>query len=162
MVSYDILSQLKSLVGYEVEFSDDQAIEEGMIKRFAEAIGDDNPLYHDREFAQKSPFRGIIAPPTFVFEWNHHEVLTVDEDGAHLAGVALPRQSVRAGNEYEFIQPLRPGDIITTKSRVAEVYEKQGRSGTMTFVVCESTYTNQENRLLGIQRSSLIVLTQQG
>jgi len=146
-----ILPRLKSLVGYENEFSDGQPIEEGMIKRFAEAVGDDNPLYHDREFAQKSPFRGIIAPPIFVFEWNHHEAV---------ADVTLP-QRLRAGNEYEFIQPLRPGDIITSKSRISDVYEKQGRSGTMIFIICQSTYTNQRGELLGIQRSSFIVYTTQ-
>ena len=142
-----VLARLKSLVGYENEFSDGQPIEEGMIKRFAEAIGDDNPLYHDKKFARKSPFRGIIAPPTFVFEWKHREAV---------ADVNLPGR-LRAGNEYEFIRPLRPGDVITSKSRIIDVYEKQGRSGTMVFIICESTYTNQRNELLGIQRSSFIV-----
>lgn len=118
-----------------------------MIKRFAEAIGDDNPLYHDTEFAQTSPFKGIIAPPTFVFEWNHHEAIA----DAALVG------NIRAGNEYEFFQPLRPGDIITSKSKIKDVYEKQGHSGTMIFIVCETTYTNQRDELLGIQRSSQIV-----
>ena len=153
MSDNDILLRLKSLVGYEREFSDSQPIEEGMIKRFAEAIEDDNPLYHDREFAQKSPFGGIIAPPTFVFEWNHHEALT---------DVNLPGPLIRAGNEYEFIQPLRPSDIITSKSKISDVYEKQGRSGTMIFIICESTYTNQRGELLGIQRSSFILLPSLG
>ena len=148
MSATDILSKLKSLVGYENEFSDGQPIEEGMIRRFAEAIEDDNPLYHDSEFAQKSPFGGKIAPPTFAFEWNHHEALT---------DITLPGPLIRAGNEYEFIQPLRLGDIITSKSKISDVYEKQGRSGTMIFITCESTYTNQRNELLGIQRSSFIV-----
>jgi len=142
-----LLPRLKSMVGYEKVFSDGQPIEEGMIKRFAEAIGDGNPLYHDRECAEKSQFRGIIAPPTFVFEWNHHEAV---------AEISLPER-LRAGNEYEFIRPLRPGDIITSKSRISDVYEKQGRSGTLIFIVGESTYTNQRHELLGIQRSSFVV-----
>ena len=144
--------RLKALVGYEKEFSDGQPIEEGTIKRFAEAIGDDNPLYHDKEFAQKSPFRGIIAPPTFVFEWNHHEAWH-----EAVADMDLPRR-LKAGNEFEFIQPLRPGDILTSKSRISDVYEKQGQSGTLIFITCESTYTNQRGELLAIQRSTFVVL----
>ena len=139
--------RLKALVGYEKEFSDGQPIEEGTIKRFAEAIGDDNPLYHDKKFARESPFRGIVAPPTFVFEWKHHEAV----GDMNLPGL------LRAGNEYETIRPLRPRDVITSKSRIIDVHEKQGRSGTMIFIICESTYTNQRNELLGIQRSSFIV-----
>ena len=159
MSDNDILLRLKSLVGYEREFSDSQPIEEGMIKRFAEAIEDDNPLYHDREFAQKSPFGGRIAPPTFVFEWNHHEALWADEKGTYIADYALPPRLVRAGNEYEFIQSLRPGDIITTRSKIADVYEKQRASGEiMIFVVSESTYTNQRGERLGVQQGTFIVL----
>lgn len=159
MANEDILSRLKSFIGYEEQFSDGQPIEEGMIRRFAEAIGDDNPLYHDREFAQKSPFGGIIAPPTFVFEWAHHEAVTVDEYGLYISDMPLPDHLVRGGNEYEFIQPLRPGDIITTKSKIADVYEKQSRSGgNLTFIVCQSTYINQQDEVLGVQRTSFILL----
>jgi len=35
------------------------------IKRFAQAIDDPNPLYHDEEYAKSSKFKGIIAPPLF-------------------------------------------------------------------------------------------------
>ena len=158
MADSSILAKLKSFVGYEREFCDGQPIEEGMIRRFAEAIGNDNPLYYDREFASKSPFHGIIAPPTFVFEWNHHEALWVDESGAYIADTPLPKHLVRAGNEFEFIQPLRPGDIITTKSKITDVYEKQRPSGSMIFIICESTYINQQGELLGIQRGIFVVL----
>ena len=35
------------------------------IQRFAEAIGDPNPLYQDEAAARKTRYGGIIAPPTF-------------------------------------------------------------------------------------------------
>lgn len=153
-----MLDKLKSLVGYEREFCDGQPIEEGMIRRFAEAIGDDNPIYRDKNFAEQTPSGGIVAPPTFVSEWNHHEVLTIDEHGIYLGDTRLPGRLLRAGNEYEFLHPLRQGDIITTKSKVSDVYEKKGMSGTMTFIACESTYFNQRHELSCIQRSLFIVL----
>src|SRR5271166_3798802 len=40
-------------------------VERGAIRRFAEAIGDPNPLFHDEVAARRSRFGGIIAPPTF-------------------------------------------------------------------------------------------------
>ena len=159
MADETVLAKLKSFIGYETEFTDSQPIEEGMIRRFAEAIGDGNPLYHDRDFAHKSPYKGITAPPTFVFEWNHHEALWADEKGTYIADYALPPRLVRAGNEYEFIQSLRPGDIITTRSKIADVYEKQRASGEiMIFVVSESTCTNQRGERLGVQQGTFIVL----
>ena len=40
-------------------------VERGAIRRFAEAIGDPNPLYNDEAAARKTRFGGMIAPPTF-------------------------------------------------------------------------------------------------
>ncbi|MFH1775050.1 MAG: MaoC family dehydratase N-terminal domain-containing protein [Chloroflexota bacterium] len=148
---------MKSLVGHETQFCDGQPIEEGMIARFARSVGDDNPLYHDRRLAQESPYHGVIAPLTFVFEWNHHEALNVDEGGASIAGIPLPGRLLRGSNEYEFFQSLRPGDIITTSSRIGDVYQKKGASGALVFIVCQSRYTNQQGELLGIQRATYIL-----
>lgn len=153
----ELLSRLKSLVGRETVFTDSYTVEPGMIRRFAEATGDDNPLYRDGDFAGRSRYGGIIAPPTFVFEWHHHEAFWADDKGQYLLDVTLPLRMVRAGNDFEFGRPLRPGDVITTTSRVKDVFEKTGASGRMAFVVCESRYTNQEDELLGVQRSTIII-----
>ena len=37
------------------------------ILRFAEGIGDDNPLWTDQEYAARSVHGGLIAPPSFIF-----------------------------------------------------------------------------------------------
>ncbi|WP_462185674.1 MULTISPECIES: FAS1-like dehydratase domain-containing protein [unclassified Frankia] len=36
------------------------------IRRFAEAIGDDNPLYHDLEAVKAAGYPDLVAPPTFL------------------------------------------------------------------------------------------------
>jgi hypothetical protein len=36
------------------------------------------------------------------------------------------------------------------------MYEKQGRSGPMVFVVSESTYRNQHGKVVGVQRFTSI------
>src|SRR5699024_3946968 len=40
-------------------------VEKGHIRKFADSIGDSNPLYRDEEYAAKTTYGGIIAPPTF-------------------------------------------------------------------------------------------------
>jgi acyl dehydratase len=37
------------------------------IMRFAEGIGDENPLWTDPEYAASSLYQGLIAPPSFIF-----------------------------------------------------------------------------------------------
>ena len=41
-------------------------VEKGAIIKFAQAIGDDNPVYNDEAAARKSRYGGLIAPPTFL------------------------------------------------------------------------------------------------
>jgi len=40
-------------------------VEKGAIRKFAEAIGDPNPLYFDERFARQHGYPGLLAPPTF-------------------------------------------------------------------------------------------------
>ena len=42
-----VLSVLKQMVGREHTYTDEFEVEKGMIRRFAIAIGDSNPLYSD-------------------------------------------------------------------------------------------------------------------
>ena len=48
----------------------------------------------------------------------------------------LPRR-MWAGGEVEALAPLRPGDKVTRRSRIAAAVEKQGGSGRLVFVEVE-------------------------
>lgn len=50
--------------------------------------------------------------------------------------------------EVDFISPIRVGDRITMASRIIEVYEKTGRTGTMVFMVIGSTLKNQDGNVV--------------
>ena len=49
-------------------------IEQGLIKQFAQAIGDPNPQWQDEVKARTTPKGGIIAPPTFLRTCNPKEL----------------------------------------------------------------------------------------
>ena len=53
--------------------------------------------------------------------------------GGFLPPVALPRRMF-AGGRFEFLQPLRVGEPIERRSRIVDVSDKQGRSGSLVFV----------------------------
>ena len=36
------------------------------IGRFCDGVGESNPLYRDREYARRSLWGGLVAPPSFV------------------------------------------------------------------------------------------------
>lgn len=140
-------------VGDERTFVDEYEIEKGMIKRFAQVIQDPNPLFYDEEYAKKTSYGGIIAPPTFLFEWYHHTAFPQEPDRPLGSKEQTPPHfGGRAGNEYELFEPLRPGDVIHCRSKVVSLVEKQGKSGRIAFPASETIYTNQNGVLLGIHR----------
>ena len=64
-----ITDEMRKAIGVESEPTV-VLIEKEPIRRFAEAIGDPNPLYHDEEYAKKLGYRSIIAPPGFHPEYS--------------------------------------------------------------------------------------------
>jgi len=123
-------------------------VEKGMIRKFAEAIGDPNPLYYDEEYAKKTRYGGIVAPPTFVAYFKAGQPPEVD---------SLPwLPKLHGDDEVEFYGPIRPGDVITAKLRIGDVFEKQGSRGRMVFLVHETTLTNQHGELVAKYRMSVI------
>ena len=63
-------------------------------------------------------------------------------------GLAGESNGFRAGNEYEFFQPVYPDDVITAHWKVKDVYESEGRSGSLVFQVLEANFYNQRGELL--------------
>jgi hydroxyacyl-ACP dehydratase HTD2-like protein with hotdog domain len=45
-------------------------------------------------------------------------------------------------------EPIVAGDVISVEKRLADMYEKEGRSGPLVFVDMEFTFTNQRGELV--------------
>jgi len=152
--------QLSGVVGREVTYQASEEIGKALIRRFAAAMGDRNPLYWDDEYAEKSPYDGTPAPPTLIFELTYDLWSAISEEGLskefkEWLGFEVNLQ--RAGNDYEMVQPVYPDDIISVRRKVIDVTEKQGRKGNFAFLTSEVTYTNQRGELLGINKETLAV-----
>lgn len=89
----------------------------------------------------REPPEGLEVPP--LWHWLYflptHKMseLAVEghaEKGGFLPPVDLPRR-MWAGGRLEFFDSLRIGDTAARTSRIADVREKQGRSGRLVFVV---------------------------
>ena len=130
-----------ALIGRVFEVTDPVEVSAEDIGRFCVAIEETNPLYTDPAAAKKGPHGTIVAPPSYAvtFRNGRHFFTHVPRFGA--AGFD-------AGKDVEFVMPIRPGDKITLRSHVKEIYEKTGRSGSMVFVVVRSTVQNQNGEVV--------------
>lgn len=139
----------KSLIGRESEPVLHE-VEKGAIRRFAEAVGDPNPLYHDEAAARAAGFAGLVAPPTFAV------ALAANERFRHSLDLGT-RSMLHSDQQLEYTKRIVAGDRVVVKSRVADVQEKAGPSGPMDVVVIEDEGRTPEGDLVFRSRATLIL-----
>lgn len=123
-------------------------VEKGHIKRFAEAIGDPNPLYHDAVYAKESVHGGIIAPPTF-------PVALTSEGGELPLNLDMSRM-LHGEQEFIYKRVIYAGDKLHCQMKVADLYEKEGKSGIMQFLVLDTEMKDENNKLVVTSRMNII------
>ena len=128
-------------------------VEKGKIKEFARAIGDKSPIFHKEEAAKAEGFDGLALPPTFptVFAMTGGMMMKVIAD----LKINMVKM-LHGGQEYTYHKPIKPGDIIKGKTKIANIFEKSGKGGSMDFIVLETTYTNQNGEKVLVDTSTLI------
>ena len=152
----ELLAKLKSSVGQEVVYRAPDEMGRPSFRQYALAIGDFNPLYSDKEFAQGHGLKDVMAPPTLICDTWQYVDSDMDEKGDLIGrGEIRDLGGLRAGNDYEFFQPVHPDDIITARLRVKDVYEKTGRSGRLAFQEIEVSFYNQRDELLARNTETL-------
>ena len=127
------------------------------IREMATATGDNNPIYHEVEAAREAGYKDLALPLTFPTTFNFQGRLPV---GAKQEDLGIPEVgSLHGEEEYTYLAPIYPGDELTGVSRLVDVAEKQGRSGTMEFATLETVYTNQHGQEVLKARSVVISRT---
>ena len=113
-------------------------VERGKIKEFVQAIGDGNPLYTDKAAAEAAGYPDVIVPPTFLTIMDNWAGPDFDQRCRLLE--IDPLKVLHAEQGYEYLKPIHPGDELTAVIEVTDIYEKQGKSGKMTFIVMKKEY----------------------
>ncbi|MFS2294660.1 MAG: MaoC family dehydratase N-terminal domain-containing protein [Actinomadura sp.] len=86
------------------------------IREFADAIGDQNPLYRDQEAAKAAGYPDVIAPPTFPIVVSLGNPALADPDlNLNYAMV------VHGEQRFVYTRPMRAGDVVTCTSTVTEI-----------------------------------------
>ncbi len=121
-------------------------VEEGAIQRYAEAIGDRNPLYNDIDYAKKSKFGRLMCPPGFTGWPVKHRRIT-EGPVELLVKAGAPARLLDGGVEFEFFEPIGAGEILVASTTITNITEKQTRLGRTLFTTIEIDYVNQNGSL---------------
>ena len=158
-----ITDEAEAMIGRQGEPITGYEVSEHEIRRYCDAVDNLNPLYLDKGEAEKSIYGGIIAPPLFhsIPFATSLPLSELREDGRPAALPGSPMVPLKVtrtmfgGTEIEFVRPVRPGDILTSQTKIADIYERMGRSGTnLVFVIRETIFTNQKGEVVAVERST--------
>ncbi len=139
----------KSLIGREGEPVVHE-VEKGAIRRFAEALGDPNPIYVDELAAKAAGYPSLVAPPTFPI------ALVANDRFRHSLDLGT-RSMLHGDQQLEYARPVFAGDRITVTSRVADVQEKAGASGPMDVLAIEDEGRDDKGELVFRARATWIL-----
>ncbi|MBL8381553.1 MAG: MaoC family dehydratase N-terminal domain-containing protein [Burkholderiales bacterium] len=94
-------------------------------RNFANAIGDDNPLWVDPEYARRTRWGGLLAPPTILYS---------TENTVSGAVEGLPSvHAMFAGTDWRWFAPIRVGTVMRTESVLKDMVEHKTKFAGRSF-----------------------------
>jgi len=160
------LRELRALIGRPISAPSvaPDPVNQPMIRHWAAAFEDHNPVYTDVERAASSRFGGIVAPPMMLQTWTMPtpkitgiaarggspvetttNPLTALDEAGYIATLAT-------NSEFEIFRYLRLGDIVTSTTEIESVSdEKQTRIGRGHFITWVTTYRDEHGEIVGRQ-----------
>ncbi|MFH1604704.1 MAG: MaoC family dehydratase N-terminal domain-containing protein [Pseudomonadota bacterium] len=133
------------------------------MRRFAQAIFDDNRIYFDEQAALKSRFGARVGPGTFVISSLRPSIPFADDPLRRIGsdedatGTEETRPRPRgwenryyfhAGDEVELFRLPQVGDRISSQPYVKDIYAKTGRSGNVAYYVARNDFKDQHGQLI--------------
>jgi acyl dehydratase len=124
-------------------------VERDDVLRFADAIGEDNPLFRDPEAARRAGYPEQLAPPTFVTRMQiltSAQVVLDEELGLNYSMVVHGEQA------YEWRRPVVVGDVLSAVPRIADIYAKKSNE----YLVIEAEIRDARGETVVVGRTILI------
>ena len=169
----DLDDRLAALVGQrlgrETAVAPDP-VNQPMIRHWAAAFEDWNPVYTDPDAAARSRHGAVVAPPLMLQTWMmatpkitgiaERGGSPVETDGP--TALALLDEAGYVGTlatntEFDILRYLHLGDVVSAVSSFEEISaEKQTRLGPGRFVTWVTTYTDQDGEVVGRQRFRIL------
>ncbi len=152
------LEELKSMVGESRVRTVDLEVEAGKVEEFARATRDDNPIHRDEDAAREAGYRTVPAPLIFTRVSRFPRYQPDDLTGYLGFDIGIdPGRILHGEQEYSLERPVYVGDVLTGTTTLSEVYERESsRMGTLTFLIFDTDYVDQNDELVLTERLTVI------
>ena len=119
------------------------------LRRYADGVGDYNPLFRSPEYAADNRYEDLVAAPTFLY------AVTLGVVAGETGAINRARVNTQflpvnyAGAEIDFIRPIWRDDTITATETVGETMRKtSSRIGAINFNTGHVEFTNQRHEVV--------------
>jgi uncharacterized protein len=145
-------------------------VNQPMIRHWAAAFEDANPVYTDPEVAGASRFGGVVAPPLMLQTWTMPTPLLAGI--AERGGSPLPVEgpgalsalddagftgTLATDSEFEITRYLHLGEVVSAETVIEGISEeKSTRMGAGHFVTWVTTYRDGSGETVGRQRFRIL------
>jgi acyl dehydratase len=151
---------VKAFIGTEAHYPAREELGRASIRYFALALGDDDPLYVDDDYAKQAGHPSVIAPSTLICETCQYAHRSPDPNGyiGHEWHLPLGEcRILRAGNDYEFFRPVLPSDRISATWKMVDIVERNSsRGGSQLFVTTLVTYRDAADEIVATNRETMV------
>jgi hypothetical protein len=145
-------------------------VNQPMIRHWAAAFEDHNPVYVDPEFAACTRFGGIVAPPLMLQTWvmatpkitgiaerGGSPVETEGDGPLSVFDEAGFVGTLASNSEFEIERYLHLGEVIAASTVIESISEeKQTRIGPGHFVTWVTTYVDEAGEVVARQRFRIL------
>ncbi|MTD57777.1 MaoC family dehydratase N-terminal domain-containing protein [Amycolatopsis pithecellobii] len=120
------------------------------IREFADAIGDENPIYRDPEAARAVGHPDVIAPPTFLTVINLAAINTIVADPE--LGLDYSRM-VHGDQSFQYTRPVHAGDQLRLTTYVESIMARAGND----FLTVRAEIADADGGHVCTTRAQLVV-----
>lgn len=139
----------ESYVGREYPPTPPYRVGREKIREFADAIGDENPVYRDPAAAQALGYTDVIAPPTFPIVLSTpaaHQVIRDPELGLDYSKV------VHGEQQFSYARPVQAGDVLQVRVTVESIRVAAGND----LITTRGEVTTTDGELVVTAYSTLV------
>ena len=157
---YDIEAVSREWIGRKTEVVPGRyPVEYDSIRRHCHMVEDTNPLFLDPQYGKASEWGAVIAPPVMTRYFAGAGVWPPQADDQINIIREVPtrgERNINLSTEWEYLQPARVGDHLSSQSEVIDIYEKSIKLDPRSvWIVTEMRITNQDGELVAIGTNTL-------
>lgn len=159
------LERMQKRVGVEVpeprRYHNDVVTQDGS-RHFCWGYGDDNPLYCDSTYAEKTRWGGLITAPGFTYTMGENDVPPLSPEmkqklkGDPLSGLG----AYQAEMTFEWWKPLREGDRCYLRKSLVGTKLAEGRMGGKSIHEVRGIFQRNQNGEPVASRRGLFIATE--